>query len=196
MTFYRTAFLVVRGSARALALVCVLTSCGVGSIDTSPSVSIGNDETFAALNGMWSGVRSAIESKRETSTSTFNIPLSYQLPCPRGGQRSYQGTLTGTKSGSSGTATLTMTATLTGCQFDNTVSVTEVTANAVTANGAIAILNDVWSTTTIRMVATAVTVNGKVCPGGMDVVISGTSPSAQVISTGTSCGRAGAVPLQ
>jgi hypothetical protein len=61
--------------------------------------------------------------------------------------------------------------------------------------GTVAIVNDTWDVINIHLVAPTVTINEVSCPGGVDVNITGTSPSAQPISTGTSCGRTGAVPL-
>jgi hypothetical protein len=72
----------------------------------------------------------------------------------------------------------------------------QVSAPALAVNGTIAVTNDLWSTFTLHMVAADVTVNGKVCPGGVDVALTGSAPSAQTISTGVACGRTGAVPLQ
>lgn len=180
----------------ALALVLTLTACqGVGGIDTSQVSPISNDDTYATLGYLWAGARSSIESKREPSTNAFNLQLSHQLSCSRGGQGAYQGTLVGNKSAGTGSAVLALTATLSECQFDNTVSVTTISATGFAVSGTVAVTNDIWGAINLRMVATTVTVNGKVCPGGVDVVITGTSPSSRPISTGTACGRTGAVEL-
>ena len=178
-----------------LALVMVTMACGVGGIDTAGVSPISNDDTFATLGYLWSGVRAAIDSKREPSTNVFSLALTHQLPCIRGGQGAYQGTLAGTKMGGIGTGNLDMTAQLTECQFDNTVKITTLSATGLKVTGTIAIANDTWGAISLRMVSTLVTVNGKTCPGGVDVMLTGTSPSAQPISTGTACGRTGAVAL-
>ena len=190
--------LVLSGSraSRTLALVITVTACqGVGGIDTSQVSPISNDDTYATLGYLWAGARTAIESKREPSTNAFNLQLSHQLACSRGGQGAYQGTLAGNKNGGTGSAVLALTATLADCQFDNKVSVTTISATGLTVTGTIAVTNDVWGEINLRMVATTVSVNGKVCPGGVDVLITGTSPSSRPISTGTACGRTGAVAL-
>jgi hypothetical protein len=62
-------------------------------------------------------------------------------------------------------------------------------------NGSVAIVNDTWDAINVHLVTQSVTINGITCPGGIDVTITGTAPSAQPIATGTSCGRTGAVPL-
>lgn len=183
------------GSRAASVLALVLAACGVGGIDPTLASPISNDETYATLASMWVGARSAIESKREPSTDAFNLPLSYQLPCTPSGQRAYQGTLAGTKTGGTGSAALALTATLTQCQFDDNVRITTLTASDITVSGTIAIVNDTWGAINLKMIATTVTVNGKGCPGGVDVILTGVSPSAQPISTGTACGRTGAVAL-
>ena len=172
----------------------LLASCVSHAIDASLVTPLTNDVVFAALDDMWSGVPAAVQAKREPSTATFNLALSYQDPCSPTGQRAYQGTIAGTKSGGAGTATLTMTATLTACEFDNSGTITKITATGVTVTGTVGITNDTWSDINLRMVATNVTVNGTLCPGGVDVMLTGTSPT-QAISTGTVCGRTGAVPL-
>lgn len=180
----------------ALAVAFAVSSCSsVGGIDTAAVSPISNDLTYATLGYLWGGARTAIQNKREPLTSTFTLPLTYQLPCTRGGQGSYQGTLAGSKSGGSGSATLTLTATLSACQFDDKVKITTISASGVTISGTIAVTNDTWGAMNVRMVAPTVSVNGTTCPGGVDVTLSGTSPSAQPISTGTACGRTGAVPL-
>ena len=88
-----------------------------------------------------------------------------------------------------------MTATITACQYDDNIRITTISAPLVTLTGPIAVQNDMWSTVNVRLVASSVTVNGVTCPGGVDVTITGTAPSAQVVSTGTACGRTGAVQL-
>ena len=173
-----------------------LLSCSsVGGIDNSLTSPISNDDTFATIGYLWAGARSAIQAKREPSTNTFSLPLTYQVPCTRGGQGSYQGSLAGSKSAGTGTATLAMTATITACQYDDNIRITTISAPLVTLSGPIAVQNDMWSTVNVRLVASSVTVNGVTCPGGVDVTITGTAPSAQVVSTGTACGRTGAVQL-
>ena len=180
----------------ALILATAMASCsGVGGIDATSVSPISNDDTFATLGFLWGGARSAIESKREPATNTFNLPLSYQLPCTRGGQGGYQGTLAGTKAGGTGSGALALTATLTECQFDDRVTITTISASGFTVTGTIGIANDTWGAISIKMKATTVTVNGKTCPGGVDVLLTGTSLAAPPISTGTACGRTGAVPL-
>jgi hypothetical protein len=47
----------------------------------------------------------------------------------------------------------------------------------------------------IKIVAPSVTVNGISCPGGVNVMLTGITPFNQPISTGTACGRTGAVTL-
>ncbi len=189
----------LRGGAR-LAAACSLSlgllSCSsIGGIDNSLTSPISNDDTFATIGYLWAGAQSAIQAKREPSTNTFSLPLSYQVPCTRGGQGSYQGTLSGSKSAGTGTATLAVTAVIAACQYDDKIRIITISAPLVTLSGTIAIQNDVLSTVNVRLVASAVTVNGVTCPGGVDVTITGTAPSAQVVSTGTACGRTGAVPL-
>lgn len=185
-----------RSARFALALVIALSGCSsVASIDTSNDSPISNDDTYATLGYLWVGVRTAIESKREPSTATFNLPLSYQFPCTRGGQGAYQGTLAGTQSGGTGSGALSLTGTLTACGLDNSVRITTISASGLTVTGTIAITNDAWGAMSIRIVATSVTVNGTNCPGGVNVMLTGTTPFMQPISTGTACGRTGAVTL-
>jgi hypothetical protein len=179
-----------------LAIVVSTAGCSsVGGIDAGSVSPISNNDTYATLGYLWAGARSAIQSKREPSTDTFNLPLNYTLPCTRGGQGAYQGTLAGTKTGGTGSATLALGAVVTACQFDDNVRITTVSAPVVTVAGTIAVSNDAWGAVSIRLVASAVTVNGVTCPGGVDVMLTGTSPFAQLISTGTACGRVGAVVL-
>ncbi len=172
----------------------LLAAC-TAKIDSTATSPISNDNTYAMLDGIWAGVPAAIGSKREPSTDTFNLALSFTNPCSPSGTRSYQGTLAGTKSNGTGSATLNLTATLSACQFDNTTSVTTVTASGMTVTGTINIVNDAWSAINLRMIATSVTVNNVFCPGGVNVMLTGPAPSAQPVSTGTSCGRVGAVNL-
>ena len=179
----------------ATAAMGLLSSCGAGGIDNSLGSPISNNDTYATIGYLWAGARSSILNKREPSTDSFNLPLSYQLPCTRGGSGSYQGSVSGTKTAGRGTATLAMTATLSACQFDDITVVRVVSASGVTVNGTIGIVNDTWDAISIRLVAPIVTINGVSCPGGVDVMITGTSPSSQPVSTGTACGRTGAVPL-
>jgi hypothetical protein len=179
-----------------LALALSLAGCsGVGGIDNTPSNTLGNDETYAALALIWDGTREAITSKKEPADPTFTLPLSYALVCPSSGQRSYQGTLTGTNNAGTGSATLAMTASLTNCAVDDKVNITTVTASGVTISGTIAIANDAYAATNLHLTSTNVTVNGKACTGGIDVTIVGSAPNAQPTSTGTACGRSGSVPL-
>ena len=189
----------IHSSARraACALAVVAGACsGVGQIDSTGVSPITNDDTYATLGYLWAGARTAIEREREPSVGAFNLPLSYQVPCTRGGNGSYQGTLSGTKTAAGGgSGALSLTATLAECQFEGRTAITTISASGFNLTGTIAISNDMWGTVNIRMVATSVTVNGKLCPGGVDVTLSASSPSAQVISTGTACGRTGAVPL-
>jgi hypothetical protein len=180
--------------ARSLALLLLLAACGVDGIDASAVAPISNDDTYATLGYLWSGVQSSIQREREPSTDTFSLPLSYQLPCTRG-SGAYQGTLAGTKANGSGNATLSLTATLAECEFVDTRSVTRISASGVLVTGTVAIVNDAWDAINLHMVATTVTVNGVACPGGVDVILTGTSPSARPVSTGTACGRTGAVAL-
>ena len=185
-----------RRAAGALTLAIAVAGCsGVGGIDTTGVSPISNDATFQTLALLWAGARTAIESKREPSAATFNLALSSQLPCTRGGQGAYQGTLAGTRAGGAGSATLALTGTLTACQYDDKVTITTVSASGLTVTGTIAIANDAWGAISLRMVATNVTVNGVVCPGGVDVMLTGTTPFVPPISTGTSCGRTGSVAL-
>ena len=189
--------IVLTGSrtACALAFAAVLGACSVGGIDPSSVSPISNDEAYATLGYLWGGARTSIEGKREPSTDTFTLQLSYKVPCALGGEGAYQGTLAGTKTGGTGSATLALTASLTVCQFDDGVTITTLSASGVTVTGSIGIANDLWGIINLRMVATSVTVNGKTCPGGVDVTITGTSPSAQTSSSGTACGRTGDVEL-
>lgn len=183
-------------AACALALTLSLSACKrVGGIDSSLVSPISNDDAIALLGYLWRGAQSAIAKEREPSISPFSLTLSYSLPCTRGGSGSYQGTLAGSKSAGTGSATLAVTGTLSGCQFDNTVSVTAVSATSVSVTGTIAVANDTWATINLHMVANGVTMNGVACPGGVDVVLSGTAPSGQVTSTGTACNLTGAVPV-
>lgn len=181
--------------ARALALAIAMSGC-VGGIDTTGVSPISNDDTFALLGYLWGGARTAIQREREPSVGNFNLALSYQLPCPRGGQGTYQGTLTGTKSAAgTGSGTLALTGTLTACQFDDRGVITTISASGLIVTGTVAIATDTWGAIDIRMIAPTVTVNGTACPGGVDVTLTGTSPAAQPVSTGTACGRTGAVAL-
>ncbi|MEP6990109.1 MAG: hypothetical protein ABJA80_04195 [bacterium] len=178
------------------AAVGVLAGCSsVSGIDSSLNSPISNADTYATIGYLWGGARSAILNKREPSTDTFSLPLSYQLPCTPGGSGSYQGSLAGTKSAGRGSGTLSMTGTLAACQFDDVTTIRTVSASGVTVTGTIGIVNDAWDAINIHLVATTVTVNGISCPGGVDVMITGPSPSAQPVSTGTACGRTGAVAL-
>jgi hypothetical protein len=189
---------IVSSAARVVCIVAaaaVVANCGAGGIDDSLNSPISNNDTYATIGYLWSGARGAILNKREPSTDSFSLPLSYSLPCTRGGSGSFQGTLSGTKTAGRGSATLAMTATLSACQFDEITVVRTVSASGVTVTGSVAIVNDTWDAINIHLVAPTVTINGVSCPGGVDVQITGTSPSAQPISTGTSCGRTGAVPL-
>ena len=172
-----------------------LAGCGAAGIDTSLTSPISNSDAYATLGYLWSGARSAILNKREPSTDSFNLPLSFQLPCTRGGSGSFQGTISGTKTAGRGTATLAMTGTLSACQFDDITVVRTVSASGITVSGSVAIVNDAWDAINVHLVAQSVTVNGITCPGGIDVTITGTAPSAQPVSTGTACGRTGAVSL-
>lgn len=172
----------------------LLAACGVGGIDTTAVAPISNDDTYATLGYLWSGVRSAIEREREPSTDTFSLPLSFQVSCA-GGSGAYQGTLAGTRTNGSGTANLNVTATLTDCRFSDTRAVTTITASGVSVTGTIAVVNDAWDAINLHMIAPTVTVNGVSCPGGVDVMLTGTSPSSRPVSTGTACGRTGAVAL-
>lgn len=181
--------------AIALAVVMLMSGCGAGGIDTSLVSPISNNDTYAIIGYLWGGARSAILNKREPSTDAFSLALAFQLPCTRGGQGSYQGTLAGTKTAGRGSATLAMTGAVAACQFDDITAVRTVSAPLVTMTGTVGILNDTWDAISIHLVAAAVTVNGVACPGGVDVIITGPSPSAQPVSTGTACGRTGAVPL-
>ena len=182
-------------SAVVLVGVIVLNGCGAAGIDTSLTSPISNNDTYATIGYLWSGARSAILNKREPSTAVFSLALGFQLPCTRGGQGSYQGTLAGTKTAGRGSATLALTGAVDACQFDDITTVRTVSAPLVTVSGTVGILNDTWDAISIHLVAAAVTVNGVVCPGGVDVMITGPSPSAQPVSTGTACGRTGAVAL-
>jgi uncharacterized protein YceK len=185
-----------RSARLALALVMALSGCSsVASIDTSNVSPVSNDDTYATLEYLWAGVRTAIESRREPSTATFSLPLSYQFACTRGGQGAYQGTLAGTQSGGTGSATLSLTGTLTACGLDNNVKITTISASGLTVTGTIAITNGAWGAMSISIVAPSVTVNGISCPGGVNVMLTGTTPFTQPISTGTACGRVGAVTL-
>jgi hypothetical protein len=182
-------------SCLLVAVTIALTACAAGSIDNSQNTGLSNDDTYATLADIWSGAQAALNAKRDPQDANFTLPLSYTIVCPSGGQRLYQGTLTGTDSAGTGSATLAMTASLTSCAFDDGVKITTITATGIGINGTIAISNDAYATTNLHVTATTVTVNGIACLGGIDVTISGPSPSAQPTSTGTACGRAGIVPL-
>jgi hypothetical protein len=179
----------------AVTLVALLGVGCAGGIDESLTSPISNNDTYALLGYLWGGARDAIQREREPSTNAFSLALNYALPCTRGGSGSYAGTLAGTKAAGTGTATLSATGMLAACQFDDITTVRAVTAPNVTVTGTVAIAGDTWSTITVHLVATAVTINGVVCPGGVDVTITGSSLSSQPTSTGTACGRTGAVPL-
>lgn len=184
------------GCVRVMAVVALLAGCsGVGTIDESLNSPISNDDTYATIGYLWAGARTAILNKREPSTDAFNLPVGYQLPCARGGQGLFQGTLAGTKAAGKGSATVAITASLAACQFDEIRVVRTISAPLVTITGTVAILNDTWDATSIRIVSSAVTVNGVACPGGVNVTITGTTLAGQATSTGTACGRTGAVPL-
>ena len=183
-----------RRTAHALGALLVLSACGVDGIDVSKVAPISNDDTYATLGYLWSGVQSSIQRQREPATDTFSLPLSFQLPCTRG-SGAYQGTLAGTKTNGAGTATLNVTATLAECEFVDTRTVTRVSASGIVVTGTVAIVNDAWDAINLHMVAATVAVNGVACPGGVDVRLTGTSPSARPVSTGTACGRTGAVAL-
>lgn len=188
---------IASSAVRAVQVIAaaLLAGCGAAGIDNTLGSPISNNDTYATIGYLWSGARSAILNKREPSTDSFNLPLSHQLPCTRGGQGSFQGTLSGTKAAGRGSATLALQATVSACQFDDITVVRTISASGVTVSGTVGIVNDTWNAINIHMVAPTVTVNGVVCPGGIDVIITGTSPSSQPISTGTACGRTGAVPL-
>ena len=179
----------------AFAAAMTLSGCGAGGIDTSLVSPISNNDAYATIGYLWGGVRSAILNKREPSTDVFSLALAYQLPCSRGGQGSYQGTLAGTKTAGRGSANLAVTGALAACQFDDITTVRTVSAPLVTVSGSVGIVNDTWDAISIHLVAAAVTVNGVTCPGGVDVMITGPSPSSQPVSTGTACGRTGVVAL-
>jgi hypothetical protein len=180
----------------AAAILATMIGSGcAGGIDESLNSPISNNDTYAVLGYLWSGAREAILRQREPSTDAFTLALSYGLLCPRGGSGTYHGTLSGTKTAGTGSGTLSVTGMLDACQFDDITIVRVVTAPNVTVTGTVAVAGDTWSTITLHMVASAVTINGVTCPGGVDVTIAGTSPSSQPTSTGTACGRTGAVPL-
>ena len=186
-----------RRSARTIALLAIVvtfSSC-VSGIDPDNGTTLGNDESLATVGYLWGGMRTAIEAAREPATDTFSIALSHQLPCLRGGTGAYAGTLSGTKVAGTGSATVAATAALTACQFDDNVTITTITAASVIFTGTIAVVSDLWGATNVRLVGTSVYVNGKPCLGGVNMIITSNSPSAQPIATGTVCGRTGAVPL-
>lgn len=167
----------------------------VGGIDESLNSPISNNDTYATIGYLWSGARSAILREREPATSPFSLALSFSVPCTRGGTGSYQGTLAGTKTSGVGSAQLAVTGKLSNCQFDDITTVRIVAAPTITVSGSVAVAADTWSSINIHLVASTVTINGVSCPGGIDVIIAGASPSSQATSTGTACGRTGAVPL-
>ncbi|CAN5159038.1 hypothetical protein BH09GEM1_BH09GEM1_31960 [soil metagenome] len=178
-----------------LLLLPILASGCVGGIDESLNSPISNNDTYATIGYLWSGARSAILREREPSTDAFSLALSFALPCARGGSGSYRGTLSGTKASGTGSGTLAVTGVLVECQFDDITIVRIVSAPNVTVTGTIAVAGDQWSAINIHLVASAVTINGVACPGGVDVTITGSSPSSQSTSTGAACGRTGAVAL-
>ena len=175
--------------------VLFAAGCSKVGIDTASIASVSNDDTYAMLDFVWSGVRATITSKKEPLTSPFNLALSYSLDCPSSGQRSYQGTLVGTNTSGTGSATLSLTATLTQCAFDDRITIRTITASGVVVTGTIAIANDTYAATNLHMTASSVTVNGTMCTGGIDVIIVGTSPASQPTASGSACGRSGVVPL-
>jgi hypothetical protein len=186
---------VLRGIALSSSALALLACSRVGGIDSNLISSVSNDDTYAALAGMWAGGQAAINAKREPLTGTFTLPLSYAIPCPAGGSRAYQGSLSGTNTNGAGSATLSMTAALDKCAFDNRVRITTVTTSNLSITGTIAIASDAYATIALHMTAGTVTVNGINCAGGVDVTLAAPTPSSQPIATGTSCGRTGAVPL-
>ena len=182
-------------AAFAFVALVVMSGCGAGGIDTSLNSPISNNDTYATIGYLWGGARSAILNKREPSTDVFSLALSYGLPCTRGGPGSYQGTLAGTKAAGRGTATLSMTGAVAACQFDDITTVRTISAPLVTVSGSVGIVNDMWDAISIHLVAATVTVNGVACPGGVDVMITVLTVGGQATSTGTACGRTGAVLL-
>jgi hypothetical protein len=184
-----------RSSSHLWLAAILLAGCSKVGIDSSVIASVSNDDTYAMLDYVWSGVQETIASKKEPLTSPFNLALSYSLACPSSGQRLYQGTLAGTNTSGTGSATLSLTATLTQCAFDDRITIRTITASGIVVTGTIAIANDTYAATNLHMTASSVTVNGTTCTGGIDVMIVGTSPSGQPTATGTACGRSGVVPL-
>ncbi len=169
----RTPRLIAFGqTARALCALSLAAACGVDGIDSSKVAPISNDDTYATLGYLWSGVQSSIQREREPATDTFSLPLSYQLPCTRG-NGAYQGTLAGTKANGAGTATLNVSATIAECEFVDTRTVTRISASGFVVTGTVAIVNDSWDAINLHMVATTVTINGVACPGGVDVIADG-----------------------
>ena len=117
------------------------------------------------------------------------------IACPSGGQRSYQGTLAGTFANGTGSATVAITGSMSKCMFNTNTTSRSITAASIILTGTIAITNDAYGAMNLHLVATGVTVNDVVCTGGMDMTLTGTTPSSQPVATGTACGRSGAVPL-
>ncbi len=181
----------------SLSLLAVIpfTGCTKVGIDTSMIASVSNDDAYAMLSFVWSGVASAINSKKEPLTSPFSLALAYSAGCPNGGQRSYQGTLAGTSSSGTGSGTLTLTGSLTACVVNSGTTTRTFIVSNIAVTGTIAITTDAYGATSLHLTATNVTVNGTVCEGGIDELITATSPSSQPTATGTACGRSGTVPL-
>jgi hypothetical protein len=178
-----------------LLAVLLFAGCSKVGIDTTAVAAVSNDDTYAMLAFVWSGVQATVNSKREPLTSPFTLALDYTAACPDGGQRSYQGTLTGTDSSGTGSATLALTGTLTNCMADDGTTVRTFTATDIVATGTILITGDAYAATSLHLTASSVTVNGTTCAGGIDERIVATSPSSQPTATGTACGRSGVVPL-
>ena len=181
----------------SLLLLAILpcTGCKKVGIDASDIAAVSNDDTYAMLAFVWNGVQATVNSKKEPLTSPFNLALSYSAACPNGGQRSYQGTLAGTDSAGTGSATLTLTGSLSACMVDDGTTLRTFVVSGMAVTGTIAITGDAYAATTAHLTASAVTVNGTVCEGGIDIAIVASSPSSQPTATGTACGRSGVVPL-
>jgi hypothetical protein len=178
-----------------LLAVLLFPGCSKVGIDTSVIAAVGNDDVYALLSYVWSGVVQPINAKKEPLTSPFTVTLDYTAACSSGGQRAFQGTLTGTDSSGTGSATLSLTGTLTQCMVDDGTTIRTFTASGVSATGTIKIASDAYAATSVHLTASSVTVNGTVCAGGIDETIVAASPTSQPTATGTACGRTGTVPL-
>ena len=141
-----------------------------------------DQRTAVAL--FWSGASAAI-LKPKDQTGTFNVPVTSGAACGVSGTGTYTGALSGANVNGTGVMNVTLTAVFNRCTlFDGNV----ITSPSVTFTGTVAIASDLRSTTQVRMVATSLTVNDRVCAGGIDVTVNAASPSAVATGSGVACG--------